>query len=55
MKDALSIFKDNDLKRWEKLEKVYNCKQNCELLRIVEERAAEPDRELNVRGYFRFI
>ena len=55
MKGVLSIFKDNDLRKWEKLEKVYNCKQNGKALRSVEERAAEPGRDLNVQGYFRFI
>lgn len=55
MKGVLSIFKDNDLRKWEKLEKVYNCKQNVELLRSMEERAAEPGRDLNVQGHFRFI
>ena len=55
MKGVISIFKDNDLRKWEKLEKVYNCKQNGKLLRSLEERATEPGRDLNVQGYFRFI
>ena len=55
MNGVLSIFKDNDLRKWEKLEKIYNCKQNGELLKNATERGAKPHRDWNELGYFRFI
>ena len=55
MKGVLAIFKENDLKKWEKLEKVYNCRHE----RGIGERsiflAQEQSRDLNVPGHNRII
>ncbi len=55
MKITLDIFKENEFRKWERLEKVYNCKHDGSLPNNMRTGAAEPGRDFNVSGYIRFV